>query len=138
MSVVIADTGPLVALFNARDDHHRWAIARFRELRPPLRTCESVVAEALHLLRRVPESRSKLFALIARGILRIDFVLQSEHERVDRLMSKYVDVPMDLADACLVRLTELSSGGTRVWTVDRDFTVYRRNGRQRIPLLAPW
>lgn len=137
MSVVVVDTGPLVALFNRRDRHHVWAVERFKELKPPLSTCEAVHAEAAHLLRAVPGGTAKLFALLARGVVEVDFSLQAEHERVARLMTKYEDVPMALADGCIVRKTELVPSST-VWTLDRDFTVYRRNGRQRIPLLAPW
>jgi len=137
MSIVLADTGPLVALFNARDRFHEWAVERFRDLRPPLVTCEAVLAETFYLLRQVPKGGGKLFALIDRGVLEIDFSLQREYERVGRLMAKYDDVPMDLADACLVRQTELTPSAT-VWTLDRDFTDYRRNGRQRVPVLAPW
>jgi len=96
-----------------------------------------VLAEVSHLLRSVPMARSKVFALLARNILEVDFSLQQEHERIGRLMAKYDDVPMNLADACIVRKTELVPSAT-VWTLDRDFTVYRRNGRQRIPVLAPW
>jgi predicted nucleic acid-binding protein len=78
-----------------------------------------------------------LFALLARGVVEVDFSLQAEHERVARLMAKYKEVPMALADGCIVRKAELVPG-SRVWTLDRDFKVYRRNGRQRIPLLTPW
>ncbi len=136
-SVVIADTGPLVALFNRRDQYHGWALERFKELRPPLVTCEAVLAEAAHLLRLVPNGQGRLFTLLARSILEIDFWLQDEHERVRRLMAKYEDVPMALADACVVRKSELAPSAT-VWTLDSDFTIYRRNGRQRIAVLAPW
>ncbi len=100
-------------------------------------TCEAVLAEAAHLLRMVPTGQGRLFALLARGVLEIDFSLQDEHERVGRLMTKYEDVPMALADACVVRKSELAPKA-KVWTLDSDFTIYRRNGRQRIDVLAPW
>ena len=137
MSIVVADTGPLVALFNARDAYHDWTTERFKEIVPPLVTCEAVLADASHLLRRVPRGRRKLFALLARNVLKSDFSLQQEHERVGHLMEKYRDVPMALADACIVRKLELAPSA-RVWTLDSDFRIYRRNGRQRIPVLAPW
>jgi len=108
----------------------------FRLLRPPVLTCEAVLAEALHLLGRSRPSRRALAELCNRQIIRVVFDFETEAEAVWRLLDKYDDVPMDFADACLVRMAEIHAA-SRVWTVDSDFAVYRRNGRQAIPLIFP-
>ncbi|MHC1769211.1 MAG: type II toxin-antitoxin system VapC family toxin [Verrucomicrobiia bacterium] len=136
MKACIADTGALVALLDRADAHHDWAVDCFRNLRPPLFTCESVLAEALHLLSDLPASCEALARLHRDGVLRVDFAFETQAPIIWRLLSKYRDVPMDFADACLVRMTEVFADCV-VWTPDSDFRVYRRHGRQIIPLLAP-
>ncbi|HEX4403689.1 MAG TPA: pilus assembly protein, partial [Polyangia bacterium] len=79
---------------------------------------------------------SPLMALLARQAVRIAFRLDEEHEQVARLMAKYADVPMSLADACLVRMSE-SNPRARVLTLDSDFRVYRRSNRQVVPVVMP-
>lgn len=133
----MVDTGPLVAFLNRQDQHHTWARAQMEVLEPPLLTCEAVLAEACHLLRRAPGGTDALMEMLAREILHVPFRLALELDRVRRLMRRYGDRPMALADACLVRMSEMHAGG-RVLTLDRDFQVYRRFGRQAIPLLSPW
>ena len=134
---VLLDTGPLVALLNGRERHHGWVRARLGELRPPLLTCEAVLAEAAYLLRRLDPAASTLMALLDRGALRLAFHLSANQEPVARLMARYADIPMSLADACLVRMSELHPRSS-VLTFDDDFRVYRRNGRQVIPVIAPF
>ncbi len=136
MSEVIVDTGPLVALLVGDDDHHQWTIERLREMRPPLVTCEAVLAEAAHLVRRLHGGRQRFADLLEGDLLRIDFQVMEERTAVARLLRKYADRPMSLADACLVRLAELHDGAS-VFTVDADFAVYRKHGRRLIPLIAP-
>jgi predicted nucleic acid-binding protein len=78
-----------------------------------------------------------VLTLVARGDLILDFDLAAELPRILALVAKYADQPMDLADACVVRMSELAAD-SRVWTVDRtDFTAYRRNGRQSVPCDFP-
>ncbi|MEQ1912871.1 MAG: pilus assembly protein [Vicinamibacterales bacterium] len=134
--VILADTGPLVALFNRNDSGHAWALARFREFTEPLVTAEPVLTESLHLLRRVPGGVEKLLALWQRGLVISSLSAEVEKPALLILMRRYADVPVSLADACLVRLAEIHPR-CKVWTLDADFRVYRRNGRQAIPLLAP-
>jgi predicted nucleic acid-binding protein len=133
---ILLDTGPLVALLNGRERHHGWVKARLGELRPPLLTCEAVLAEAAYLLRRLDPSAAALMALLDRGAVRLAFQLAANQEPVARLMARYADLPMSLADACLVRMSELHPRAT-VLTFDADFRVYRRNGRQVVPVIAP-
>jgi len=83
------------------------------------------------------DGRERLSALLEQGVLRVDFALPNHLLHVLQLIRRYHDTPMSLADACLVRMSELHSDA-QIWTTDHDFEVYRRNGRQKIPLLAPW
>ena len=133
----IVDTGPLVALLSARDTHHQWARSSFATITPPGITCEAVLAEAWHLLRGTARGRSALLELLAAGTLTIEFGLMAELAAVRRLVSRYKDQPMSLADACTVRLAEIYDEAS-VITLDRDFAVYRKNGRQVIPLISPF
>ena len=132
----IVDAGPLVALLSRQDRHHAWAKNAFAEVRPPALTCEAVLAEAWHLLRGTVNGQRALLDLIAAGTMAVEFALMSELDSVRRLVLRYRDRPMSLADACLVRLAELFDEAT-VITLDEDFSVYRKHGRQAIQLLAP-
>ncbi|HYY26392.1 MAG TPA: PIN domain-containing protein [Chthoniobacterales bacterium] len=134
--LIVADTGPLVALFNEDDMAHRWALARFQEFTEPLVTCEAVLTETLHLLRKVPPAHFSLLALWERELLRIEFSAAREKDAIRRLLRRFDSVPISFADACLVRMSELHQD-CAVWTLDSDFRVYRRSGRQSIPLLMP-
>ncbi len=136
MNRVVVDTGPLVALLNSRDAFHEWSRDVFAELAPPLLTCESVLSETCFLLRKTNRGPDAALELLDRGVIALEFSLSDETRSVRQLMKRYESVPMSLADACLVRMTELDARATLL-TLDADFTTYRRNGRQRIPLLAP-
>ena len=135
-SAVLVDTGPLVALFNRNDKYHSWSLRYFRELKAPLITCDAVLAEALYLLRRDPAVVPFIMGLVEKEVIVSSFSISENAFAVKKLMTKYKDTPMDFADACVVRMTELI-GECRVWTVDSDFKVYRRNGRVVIPLIFP-
>ena len=137
MRKVILDTGPLVALLNRRDRYHRWAVARWNEVHPPLLTCESVISEASFLLAAAPGGGSAVLEMVHRRVLSLAFRLEDEATAVANLMTRYLDVPMSLADACLVRMTE-QRADSAVLTLDRDFRLYRRHGRQIIPTLMPY
>jgi uncharacterized protein len=134
--VVIVDTGPLVAFLVKQAQHHRWAHDVMASLRPPLITCEAVLAETAHLLRRHACETDPLLALIERGVLTVAISVETELVSLRQLMRRYGDQPMSLADACLVRLSELHDH-SRVWTLDSDFRVYRRLGRLVIPSIMP-
>jgi len=133
---IAVDTGPLVAFLNARDAHHEWAKNILDGIEPPVYTCEAVVSEACFLVRHLSRGPDKVFELISRGIVRLGFSLEAELPAVRKLMAKYATVPMSVADACLVRMTELDAK-TTVLTLDRDFRIYRRAGRQVIPMISP-
>ena len=105
-------------------------------LEPPLLVCEPVLAEALFLLRRYPVAADALAGLVERDVLRIAFHLGDHVAEVRALMRKYRDTPMSLADACIVRMAELSNHYP-IFTLDSDFTVYRKAGRDLLSLVSP-
>ena len=134
--LVVLDTGPFVALLDRHDPMHRWATKQSKQLRPPFVTCEAVVAEAIFLLQDVHDGLPQVSGLLRDGFVRLGFHLDEQLESITTLMAKYHDVPMSLADACLVRMSELHDRA-RVFTLDADFKLYRRHGRQAIPLTIP-
>ncbi len=133
---VIIDTGPLVAFLNAKDMHHRWVVEQLKQVVPPLLTCEAVVAEACWLLRTTSDGSESIMELFKRNVLAIALQLQPEAEGVRRFMKKYCDLPMSLADACLVRMAEIHPSST-VLTLDSHFRIYRMSNRRTIPVLMP-
>lgn len=133
---VVLDTGPLVAFIDRHDPQHRWAADRLRELQPPFLTCEAVISEALFLLEGAHDGPALVMGMLREDLLRLAFDLDDHLDAITTLLAKYRDVPMSLADACLVRMTELHDGA-RVFTLDADFKLYRRHSRQAIPLIFP-
>lgn len=132
---VIVDAGPLAAFYLPRERHHDWVVDRFKELDVQLVTCEPVVAETCFLLARWKVPAQAVLSKIEDGAIAVDFALADEVAAVTELMNRYADQPMSLADACLVRMAELTN--LPICTIDSDFRVYRKNRRQRIPLIAP-
>jgi predicted nucleic acid-binding protein len=136
VSEIIVDSGPLVALLVRTDRHHAWMVDRLRELRPPFLTCEPVLAEVAHLVRRVRGGIVRFVDLLMSDLLRIDLDVMAERQAIGRLLRKYADRPMSLADACLVRIAELNDRAS-VLTIDGDFAVYRKHDRRTIAVVAP-
>jgi predicted nucleic acid-binding protein len=133
---ILLDTGPLVASLNVRDAHHAWASREFAVMPTPVLTCEAVIVEACYLLRSVAGGVERVFRLLDRQVVVLGFRLGEHHAAVHALCQRYANVPMSLADACLVRMSELIPD-SMVFTLDSDFHIYRRHGRQAIPLLIP-
>ena len=136
MTKFLVDTGPVVALLNERDIYHKWTTRQLSAFRPPLLTCEAVLTEAFFLLRAHRTGAEALLRLIERKIVSVAFRLDEEYARVGSLIRRYADQPISLADACLVRMSEIYSD-SRLFTFDDDFRIYRRNGRQVIPTISP-
>jgi len=128
----IVDAGPIIALFERKDTPlKRWARQIFLENQPPFYTCEAVLAEAAFMTSPVLIAR-----MVSEGDLVVDFSLQTEAAAVSALAAKYAP-RMQLADACIVRMTELEAN-CQVFTVDReDFSLYRRQRKQLIPCVFP-
>ncbi len=133
---VLLDTGPLVTFLAAGSEHHAWVCAQWKRLRAPLLTCEPVLTEAAFLLKREGCGTDPLFELLERGVLRVGLEIEDQLADLRTLMIRYRKRPMSLADACLVRLSELHRNGT-VFTLDSDFRIYRRYGNKVIPVLMP-
>ncbi len=133
---VIVDTGPIVAFLVCEETHHPWVKEQFEQLPAPFLPCEAALTEAFFLVRKLRLGPSKFFALINSGLLRTDFSLIGEARNIEALISKYSNVPMSLADACLVRLAELNPQST-IFTLDGDFKIYRMHGRRVISALMP-
>ena len=131
---VIVDAGFVVALLSSRDTHHHWAATQARQFPPPWSTCDAVLSESVHLLGEA--GRAALVALLRREALAPVFDLRDDVDAVLKLLEKYGDVPAGLADACLIRMTETLPNPV-VLTTDADFRVYRRHGRQVIPIVMP-
>ncbi len=129
----IADTGFLVAFARANDTHHDWAVGLAGRVTEPLLTCEAVLAEAAFHLR----SASLVLAMLAEGLITVAFSCEDHLPRLADLARAYADRKPDLADLCLIRMSEIHPRHS-VITVDReDFHVYRRNKREKIPLICP-
>jgi predicted nucleic acid-binding protein len=129
----IADTGFLVAFARANDRHHDWAVGLASRVTEPLLTCEAVLAEAAFHLRSV----SLVLAMVAEGLITVAFDCNDHLPRLAALARTYADREPDLADLCLIRMSEIYPRHS-VITVDRDdFRVYRRNKRETIPLICP-
>lgn len=137
MQQVILDTGPLVALFHAQDTYHQWVSEQFKLVQMPLLTCESVISETCFLLQRVdPLKVKQIFVLLDKSVIQISFDFSKEHRLIQALMEKYTNVPMSIADACLVRMSELFDNA-KVFTLDSDFDIYRKNRNEAIPCIIP-
>jgi len=129
----IADTGFLVAFASANDRHHEWAVSLAGGVTEPLLTCEAVLAETSFHLRSVSLS----MAMLAEGLISLAFKCSEHLPRLAALAKAYADREPDLADLCLIRMSELYPKHA-VITVDReDFRIYRRNKREAIPLICP-
>jgi predicted nucleic acid-binding protein len=133
---LLLDTGPWVALLSRNDTHHRWAVDQFRRLTPPLLSCEAVVAETCFLLARAGFDPALALQFIERGVVQLPFALQDQISAVRALLKRYDNVPASLADAALIRLAEVHDSPLLI-TTDSDFHIYRRHGRQTIPLITP-
>jgi len=133
---IIVDTGPLVALLVKEETHHSWVKEQLRQLPAPFLTCEPVLTETFFLVRNFHQGTTKFFSLLNSGLLRVDFSAMNEATSLETLIQKYADVPMSLADACLVRIAELNADAA-IFTLDYDFKIYRKQGRHVIPAIIP-
>ncbi len=133
---VLLDTGPLVSFLAADLEHSAWVLAQWKRLRPPMLTCEAVLTETAFLLKREGVDTDALFELLERGVIRVALGIEEQAGDLRALMRRYRNRPMSLADACLVRLSELHKNSV-ILTLDDDFLIYRRHGNKIIPVLMP-
>ena len=135
IKAVLLDAGPWVAYLRRADTHHVWARGQF-SAREQFVSCEAVLAEVCARLQYSGNDPLVALEFLKSGVVTLDFDLQTNVIPVENLMRKYSDQPMDLADACLVRMTEIEPRSLVV-TTDQDFKVYRRNGREVVPHVLP-
>jgi predicted nucleic acid-binding protein len=129
----IADTGLLVAFANRNDAHHAWAVSVIERIEAPLLTCEAVLAEsAFHL-----QNAAVVLAMVRDGLVTVAFDCSDHLPQLEALARRYADRQPDLADLCLIRLSELHPRHSVITTDRDDFTVYRRNKREVIPIVCP-
>jgi predicted nucleic acid-binding protein len=133
---IIVDTGVLIALLSRDDAQHQWAINVASKLSKPLLTCEAVLTETCFLLRRNNQDHKPIFDLVERAAITLPFCIANEYQAVTTLMTRYQNVPMSLADACLVRMVEIYANAS-IFTLDSDFKIYRKNRNQVIPIIMP-
>lgn len=134
--MIIADTGPIVALINPRDHHHQWARTAIRQMSEPMLTCDAVLSEALFLISGAPNGIRRFTDILASGAIQSDFATAANLRELTVLIRKYQTLPMSFADACIVRLAEIHEGAA-VLTIDSHFHVYRKNGSEPISLVMP-
>lgn len=129
----IADTGFLVAFANANDRYHKWAVQVARGVLEPLLTCEAVLAEtAFHL-----GSAAVTLELVSEKLVVLAFDCREHVAQLRWLADRYADRQPDLADLCVIRMSEVFPRHSVITTDRADFSVYRRNKREEIPLVCP-
>jgi uncharacterized protein len=130
---VIADTGFLIALIGKKDQFRDWARELARRVDWPVLTCEAVLAEtAFHL-----QSSERVVGMLRDNLIQIAFDCASHREHLYYLAARYADRRPDLADLCLIRMSEMYPDHVVITVDEEDFRVYRRNKREAIPLLCP-
>ncbi len=131
----LLDTGPLVALLGKSEACHEKIKVVFSEIEPPFFTCEAVITEAYYLLSKMDLNAScGLLQLAERGVYQIKFGLGDHFKEVQSLLLKYHNVPISLADACLIRMAEIHEE-PRIFTFDSDFEIYRWGRNKKFHLL---
>ena len=136
MTTAIVDTGPLIAFFDRSERYHRWVTDRISKLEMPLLVCEPVLVEASYLLRRNSRTPDFLFELVQNRALKVAFRIDEHVGALRKLLQKYRDTPISLADACIVLMAEIH-GSHSVLTLDSDFFIYRTSNRAPLSLIYP-
>ena len=131
MKNILIDTGPIVALFNRRDKHHKRVLEFTANYRGGFITTWSVITEATHLLRHSLQAQLNLLEWIRRGGIEVFQIEQSDVERMITLTKKYSDLPMDLADCSLIIMAEKFEIN-EIISIDSDYDVYRTLKREAL------
>ena len=130
MKKILIDSGPLIALFDGSDKYHASVINFIKNNKSILITTIASVTETLHLLDFNRNAQIDFLEWVNKGAVEIQNIENSDFNRIRELISKYRDLPMDFADACLVFLAE-KLNINMIATIDRDFTIYRIKGRRK-------
>ncbi|MFN2444833.1 MAG: type II toxin-antitoxin system VapC family toxin [Vicinamibacterales bacterium] len=132
---VLVDAGALIALLDRSDALHARCLEALATIREPLVTVWPALTEAMHLLGGVPRGQDALYEMVEDGAVGLVDLGADDLERMQALMEKYRDLPMDFADAALVRVAE-RDGLSRILTFDRHFFIYRLPRRGRFAVLT--
>jgi len=133
---LLLDTGVIVAILDARERHHHDATELVIGTQRPLITCEAVISESCYLLRKLPGAAEAVMENVASGTFQIPFQLSTAAAEIRRLLNKYRDRQIDLADACLIHLATVFETG-EILTLDRDFEIYRWGRNNPFHMLVP-
>ena len=134
MKATLLDTGVIVALLDRDERHHLQCVDVVSDIVGPFVTCEAVIAESCYLLRRTHGAPGAVIKNVANDVFQTPFRLVDRAALIEKLLKKYSDVPMDLADACLVDLADQLDTG-QILTLDSDFEIYRWRSRRRFELM---
>jgi predicted nucleic acid-binding protein len=135
--MILLDTGPLVAALDNGDEWHAWAVGKMKELRGPVWTCGAVLSEATFLVGQYRPALVRISTLLRGGAIRAAEEGIDVWRHAAALMERYTNVPMSFADACLVAMAERAPV-TKIFTLDRDFLIYRRSDGQPLSLISPF
>jgi predicted nucleic acid-binding protein len=134
MKKILIDSGPLIALFDASDKYHHEAVNFIKTNKYPLVTSLASITEALHLLDFNRNAQIDFLGWVHRGAVEIHNIENNDFKRLKELTEKYRDLPMDFADSCLVYIAEKLKLNT-IATIDRDFSIYRIQGRRKFQII---
>jgi predicted nucleic acid-binding protein len=134
MKKILIDSGPLIALFDSSDKYHHQAVDFIKTNKFQLVTTLASITETLHLLDFNRNAQLDFLEWVYRGAVEIYNIENNDFKRIRALTEKYRDLPMDFADSCLVYLAEKLNLNT-IATIDRDFTIYRIQGRRKFKII---
>ena len=134
MKKILIDSGPLIALFDASDKYHHESINFIKKNKYQLVTTLASITETLHLLDFNRNAQIDFLEWVHRGAVKIHNIENHDFKRLKELTQKYRDLPMDFADSCLVYIAEKLNVNT-IATIDRDFTIYRIQGRKKFRIV---
>lgn len=134
---ILIDTGPIVAFLNKNDQHHSYVEEQMRHFPPPFYTCEAVVTECFFLMSRVPQGEDKLIELLESSHIQLESIYTNQSKKIHRFVQQYSNIPMSFADACLVQIAEVSDVSL-IFTLDKDFQIYRSSKGAPLSLISPF
>jgi uncharacterized protein len=131
MKNTLIDAGPMIALFNSDDKYHAGIMDLLKNYRGILTTSWPVITEVCYMLSYNTDVLADFLKWINRGGAKIEDIAVPDLERIIELLQKYSDVPMDLADASLIVISERSNI-MDIITIDSDYCIYRTAGKQML------
>lgn len=134
---ILIDTGPIVAFLNKNDQYHSFVKENMSLLMAPFYSCEAVITESFFLMSRIPMGVEKLIELLEMQYILIQPVYSENQSSIHHLIQSYSNIPMSMADACLVQMTDQRKESS-IFTLDSDFQIYRSLKGEHIQVIAPF